>query len=123
MTMQENADTSWVRVVFWVLQFDLREPFVRQEFAVQMSALIAGWGVVCGLLLILVIRAPFRIRHEATSMRKIRDLEKEILELRTLPLRQKEEDELLAAEAHIETRPKKILMVQPTTLFVKDEQQ
>jgi hypothetical protein len=42
----------------------------------------------------------------------VRELEREVLELRTLPLRQQEEDELLAAEAHVEPGTRKVMTEQ-----------
>jgi len=107
MTLQENA--AWVEVVLWTPRLDFLEPFVRRRYAVNLSGLLAGWGVAIGIAAYYAIRAPFRIRDLARSQRRLRELEREVLVLRTLPLRQHEEDEILAAQAHLDRGPKKVM--------------
>lgn len=106
-TLQANA--AWVEIVLAVPRFDLIEPLPRVRYEVNLAVLLGGWVVAASLLAIAAIRAPFRIRGAALLQRRVRELEREVLELRTLPLRQQEEDELLAAEAHIETGTKKVM--------------
>ncbi len=107
LVLQENR--AWDEVVLLVPRFDVVDPLVRARIKVSVAALLAGWGSGVGLLLLLAIRAPFRIRSTAVLQRRLRELEREILELRTLPLRQQEEDEILAAEAHLDIRAKKVM--------------
>lgn len=107
MTLQEN--TAWVEVVLWTPRIDFLEPFVRRRYAVNVSGLLAGWGVAIGIVAFYAIRAPFRIRDVARTQRRLRELEREVLTLRTLPLRQQEEDEILAAQAHLDRGPKKVM--------------
>jgi hypothetical protein len=59
------------------------------------------------------IRAPFRIRAAAVAQRRLRALEREVLELRTLPLRQAEEDDMLAAEARLGGSPQRVMAIRP----------
>jgi hypothetical protein len=106
-TLQENA--AWVEIVLLVPRFDVLDALERARFEVNLAGLLAGWGVVLGLLALVAMRAPFIIRRTALTQRRIRELEREVLELRTLPLRQHEEDEVLAAEAHIESGMKKVM--------------
>ena len=47
MTLQENA--AWVEVVLWTPRLDFLEPFVRRRYAVNLSGLLAGWGVAIGI--------------------------------------------------------------------------
>jgi hypothetical protein len=107
LVLQENR--AWDEVVLLVPRFDSVDPLVRQRIKVSVAALLAGWGAVVGLLLLLAMRAPFRIRSTAVLQRRLRELEREILELRMLPLRQQEDDEILAAEAHLDIRAKKVM--------------
>jgi hypothetical protein len=107
LVLQENR--AWDEVVLLVPRFDVVDPLVRKRIKVSVAALLAGWGGCVGVLLLLAMRAPFRIRSTAILQRRLRELEKEILELRTLPLRQHEEDEILAAEAHLDIRAKKVM--------------
>jgi hypothetical protein len=107
LVLQENR--AWDEVVLLVPRFDVVDPLVRQRIKVSVAALLAGWGGCVGVLLLLAMRAPFRIRSTAILQRRLRELEREILELRTLPLRQHEEDEILAAEAHLDIRAKKVM--------------
>jgi hypothetical protein len=107
LVLQENR--AWDEVVLLVPRFDVVDPLIRKRIKVSVAALLAGWGGCVGVLLLLAMRAPFRIRSTAILQRRLRDLEREILELRTLPLRQHEEDEILAAEAHLDIRAKKVM--------------
>lgn len=106
-TLQSNS--AWVGIVLAVPRLDLIEPLPRVRYEVNLAVLLGGWVVAVGLLAVLAMRAPFRIRGTALEKRRIRELEREVLELRTLPLRQQEEDEILAAEAHIEAGTKKVM--------------
>jgi hypothetical protein len=107
LVLQENR--AWVEVVLLVPRFDFVDPLVRRRFQMNVAAIMAGWGGCVGLLLLMGIYAPFRIRSMALMQRRLRELEREILELRTLPLRQQEDDDLLAAEAHLDIRAKKVM--------------
>jgi hypothetical protein len=107
LVLQENR--AWVEVVLLVPRFDFVDPLVRKRFQMNVAAIMAGWGGCVGLLVLMGIIAPFRIRSMALMQRRLRELEREILELRTLPLRQQEEDEILAAEAHLDIRAKKVM--------------
>jgi hypothetical protein len=104
-----QANSAWVEIVLAVPRLDLLEPLERIRYEVNLAGLVAGWVVAVGLLAVLAMRAPFRIRGAALTQRRIRDLEREVLELRTLPLRQHEEDEILAAEAHVDVGTKKVM--------------
>lgn len=106
-TLQANA--AWVEIVLAVPRLDLLEPLQRIRYEVNLAALMGGWVVAAGVLALLAMRAPFKIRGAAVTQRRVRELEREVLELRTLPLRQQEEDEILAAEAHIDSGTKKVM--------------
>jgi len=106
-TLQANA--AWVEIVLAIPRVDLLQPVARIRYEVNLAALLAGWMVAAAILGILAIRGPFRIRGAAIVQRRIRELEREVLELRTLPLRQQEEDEILAAEAHVEAGTRKVM--------------
>jgi hypothetical protein len=97
-----NANSGWVEVVLYVPQLDLSAALVRRRYEVSVAALLAGWIAAAALVAVSAIRAPFKIRGAAIAQRRTRELEREVLELRTLPLRQEEEDELLAEEAHLD---------------------
>jgi hypothetical protein len=107
LVLQENR--AWVEVVLLVPRFDFVDPLVRRRLQMNVAAIMAGWGGCVSLILLMGIIAPFRIRSMALMQRRLRELEREILELRTLPLRQHEEDEILAAEAHLDIRAKKVM--------------
>ena len=107
LTMQEN--TAWVEVVLWTPRADLLEPFERRHFEVNIAGLMAGWALAGAMVVLVAVRAPFKIRGAALAQRRARELQREVLELRTLPLRQREEDEILAAEAHIAAGSKKVM--------------
>ncbi|MEZ4453425.1 MAG: hypothetical protein R3B09_28435 [Nannocystaceae bacterium] len=106
LTMQENA--AWVEVVLWVPRMGA-DLMVKRRYEVNVAALMMGWAIAGAAGAIMAIRAPFKIRAAAIAQRRLRELEREVLELRTLPLRQQEEDEILAAEAHIEAGSKKVM--------------
>jgi hypothetical protein len=106
-TLQANA--AWVEIVLAVPRFDLIEPLQRIRYEVNLAVLLAGWVVAVGVLGLLAMRAPFKIRSAAITARRLRELEREVLALRTLPLRQQEEDELLAADAHLDAGTKKVM--------------
>lgn len=106
--LQSNAATQ-IKIQLLVPRLDLGEPLVRHFYEVKAAALVAGWVSAGAILAILAIRAPFRVRSAAMVQRRVRELEREVLELRTLPLRQHEEDEALAAEAHIDAGTKKVM--------------
>lgn len=107
LVLQENR--AWVEVVLLVPRFDFVDPLIRRRFQMNVAAIMAGWGGCVSLILLAGIVAPFRIRSMALMQRRLRELEREILELRTLPLRQQEEDEILATEAHLDIRAKKVM--------------
>lgn len=109
-TLQSNA--SWVEIVLASPQLDVLEPVAKARYEVNLAVLLGGWMAAIGLLSVLAVRAPFRIRAVAVQQRRIRELEREVLELRTLPLRQQEEDEILAAEAHVEPASRKVMTEQ-----------
>jgi hypothetical protein len=107
LTLIDNRGHA--EVVILVPRLALDSPLRAQRYLVDVSVLVAGWGVACGVVLLWAIRAPFRVRAVARSQRRMRDLEREILDLRTLPLRSREEDDILAAEAHLDARPRKVM--------------
>jgi hypothetical protein len=107
LVLQENR--AWIEVVLLVPSLDFVDPLPEKRFRMNVAAIMAGWGGCVSLLLLAGIYAPFRIRSMALLQRRQRELEREILELRTLPLRQQEEDEILAAEAHLDIRAKKVM--------------
>jgi len=104
-----NANAGWVEVVLYVPQLDLSAALVRRRFEVSVAVLLAGWIAAGALVAVSAIRAPFRIRSAAIAQRRTRELEREVLELRTLPLRQEVEDELLAEEAHLDAPRGKVM--------------
>jgi len=116
--LQSNAATS-IKIQLLVPRLDLAEPLARHFYEVRAAALVAGWVAAGAILAILAIRAPFRIRGVAMIQRRIRELEREVLELRTLPLRQHDEDEALAAEAHLDAGTKKVM----TEKILRDERE
>lgn len=106
-TLQENA--AWVEIVLLLPRFDSLDALQQGRYEVNLAGLLAGWAIVFGLIALLAMRAPFIVRGAAMTQRRIRELEREVLELRTLPLRQQEEDEILEAEAHIEAGTQKVM--------------
>jgi hypothetical protein len=109
-TLRDNQ--SVISVVLWVPQLDWAEPLVRRHFFPEASLLLAGWLCAVGLALFAAFRLPFRLRTSARLLRRVRELEREVLELRTLPLRQQEADEQLEHEAQLETRAKRVMTEQ-----------
>lgn len=105
-----GANTGWVEVVLYLPAADLSPSLVRRRFEIHTAALLAGWVVAAALLAIAAIRAPFRVRAAAIAQRRTRELEREVLELRTLPLRQEDEDELLAREAHLSDARRPVML-------------
>lgn len=106
-TLQSNA--TWIEIVVAVPRLDLIEPLTRIRYEVNSAVLMGGWVLAAGIVALLAMRAPFKIRAAAVMQRRVRELEREVLELRRLPLRQQEEDEILAAAAHIEAGTKKVM--------------
>lgn len=104
------ANSGWVEVAIYVPTADLSLVFVRRRFEVHVAALMAGWIATAALVAISAVRAPFRIRSAAIAQRHVRELEREVLELRTLPLRQEEEDELLVREAHLSDTRRPVML-------------
>ncbi len=114
-TLQSNS--AWVEVVVSVPRANLLAPLTNDRYHVNLAGLMAGWPVAASPLAFAAIRAPFRIRAVARTRRRMKELEREVLDLRRLPLRQQEEDELLAAEAQLEDGTKKVM----TEKFMRDE--
>lgn len=110
LLLQENPE--WTQVVIAVPQLDLVQPLARKRFEIQLGTLLSGWGLLVIFAVIYAVRAPSKIRAAARAQRRLRELEREVLELRTLPLRQREEDDALAAEAHLDLRHKKVMTQQ-----------
>lgn len=110
MTLRDNA--AWVPITLWIpspgawTDAGLWQP---RHYDVSASALLAGWLTTLGLMAMYAIRAPFRIRAAAVAQRRLRGLEREVLELRTLPLRQAEEDDMLAAEARLDVGQQRVM--------------
>ena len=100
LTFAENAIQRlevWLFVPSWT--GDAVGASVRHE--VGLPFMLACWaGVGCGICF-LAWRLPARIRRSAATQRELRALRREVLKLRTLPLRQREEDEQLAREAQL----------------------
>lgn len=129
-TLQEN--TAWVPVSLWLPAWGGPEfpgegliapdsgagPIApagwglwqARRYQLSAAALLAGWLTTFVFMAIYAIRAPFRIRAAAVAQRRLRALEREILELRTLPLRQAEEDDMLAAEARLDVAPQRAML-------------
>jgi hypothetical protein len=107
-----QANAAWVEIVLAVPRLDLLEPIARNRYEVNLAVLLAGWVAAAAIVGTLAVRAPFKIRAAAITQRRVRELEREVLELRTLPLRQHEEDEILAAEAHVEPGSRKVMTEQ-----------
>lgn len=110
VTLQSNS--AWIEILVAVPRPDIVEPLALETYEVNLAVLMAGWMAAAGVLLVMAMRAPFKIRAAATVQRRIKELEREVLELRTLPLRQQEEDDLLAADAHIELGTRKVMTEQ-----------
>lgn len=110
MTLQSNS--AWIQIQVAVPRPDIVEPLALQTYEINLAVLMAGWMAAVAMLVVTAMRAPFKIRAAATVQRRIKELEREVLELRTLPLRQQEEDDLLAADAHIELGTRKVMTEQ-----------
>lgn len=85
---------------------------IRQVADLSVGALLLGWLVAGACILLVAVRAPYRIRAAAGRLRRIRELEKEVQTLRVLPLRQQEEDELLAQEARLDLHERRVMSSQ-----------
>lgn len=109
-TLRENA--SAVEVVVLVPQFQADAPVGRKFVDLSVGTLLFGWLVAGASILLVAVRAPYRIRAAATRLRRIRELEKEVQTLRVLPLRQQEEDELLAQEARLDLHERRVMSSQ-----------
>jgi len=107
MTLRDNS--AWVPVSLWIPAWTPEGLWRAQHYDVSASALLAGWFTTAGLMALYAIRAPFRIRAAANAQRRLRGLEREVLELRTLPLRQAEEDDMLAAEARLDVGHERVM--------------
>jgi hypothetical protein len=109
-TLQSNA--SLVEVVVAVPRIDVLEPVQRIRYEVNLAWLMAGWVVAGGLVVLGAMRAPFRIRSAAIVQKRLRELDREVKELRTLPLRQQAYDDDLADEAQLDLAPRKVMTEQ-----------
>ena len=107
MTLRDN--TAWVPLTLWIPAWAPDGLWRARHYDVSASALLAGWFTTAGLMAMYAIRAPFRIRAAAVAQRRLRGLEREVLELRTLPLRQAEEDDMLAAEARLDVGQQRVM--------------
>ncbi len=107
MTLRDN--TAWVPLTLWIPGWTDEGLWRARHYDVSASALLAGWLTTFGLMAMYAIRAPFRIRAAAVAQRRLRGLEREVLELRTLPLRQAEEDDMLAAEARLDVGQQRVM--------------
>lgn len=110
MTLQSNA--AWVEIVLVVPGADPIEPLSRVRYEVNLAALMAGWVVAVAILGLMAMRAPFKIRGAALTQKRIRDLEREVKSLRTLPLRQQDFDDELAADAQLDVPMRKVMTEQ-----------
>jgi hypothetical protein len=90
-TLQSNA--SLVEIVLAVPSLDMVEPVRRVRYEVNLAWLMAGWVAAGAILVLAAMRAPFRIRGAAIAQKRLRELEREVKELRTLPLRQQAYDD------------------------------
>jgi hypothetical protein len=107
MTLRDN--TAWVPITLWIPAWTPDGLWQPRHYDVSASALLAGWLTTLGLMTAYAIRAPFKIRAAAVAQRRLRALEREVLELRTLPLRQAEEDDMLAAEARLDVGQQRVM--------------
>lgn len=111
MILRDNA--GWVPVSLWIPAWAETGLWQERHYEISAGALLAGWLTTFGLMTVYAIRAPFRIRAAAVAQRRLRALEREVLELRTLPLRQAEEDDMLAAEARLGGQPQRVMADRP----------
>lgn len=107
MILRDNP--AWVPISLWLPSWTPEGLWQARHYEISTAALLAGWLTTFGLMALYAIRAPFRIRAAAVAQRRMRALEREVLELRTLPLRQAEEDDMLAAEARLGGGPQRVL--------------
>jgi len=107
MILRDNA--GWVPISLWIPAWAESGLWQERHYEISAGALLAGWMTTFGLMTVYAIRAPFRIRAAAVAQRRLRALEREVLELRTLPLRQAEEDDMLAAEARLGGSPQRVM--------------
>lgn len=107
MILRDNG--VWVPISLWIPGWTPDGLWRAQHYEVSAAALLAGWLTTFALMALYAIRAPFRIRAAAVAQRRLRALEREVLELRTLPLRQAEEDDMLAAEARLGGHPQRAM--------------
>lgn len=100
LTFAENASQ---RLDVWLFIPSVGDGAVGHSARRQVSLplLLAGWVAVGGLIFLGAWRIPARLRRTAATQRELRALRREVLKLRTLPLRQREEDEQLAREAQL----------------------
>ncbi|MBL9101016.1 MAG: hypothetical protein JNL82_08660 [Myxococcales bacterium] len=113
MILRDNP--AWVPISLWFPSWAPDGLWQARHYEISTAALLAGWLTTFGLMGLYAIRAPFRIRAAAVAQRRVRALEREVLELRTLPLRQAEEDDMLAAEARLGGGPQRVLAGVVTT--------
>ncbi len=107
MTVRDNQ--AWVTVTLWLPTWAPEGLWQSRRYDVSTGALLAGWLTTLGIMAAYTIHAPFRIRAAANATRRLRDLEREVLDLRTLPLRQAEEDDMLAAEARLDANRRPVM--------------
>lgn len=106
-TLRENS--RLVEVVFLIPSLSAGASGAREGVQLSVGALLMGWVSAGSVLLLVAVRAPYRIRATAQRLRRIRELEKEVQTLRVLPLRQHEEDELLAQEARLDLHERRVM--------------
>lgn len=106
-TLRENS--RLVEVVFLLPSLSAGASGARQSVELSVGALLMGWVAAGSVILLVAARAPYRIRATAQRLRRIRELEKEVQTLRVLPLRQHEEDELLAQEARLDLHERRVM--------------
>lgn len=107
LSLRAVGNDGLVTLYMLVPRLDADAPYSQLSRDVSTRVLAAGWIVLAGVLWVAAIRLPFRIRRVAALQRKVREYRAEVLELRTLPLRQAEDDAALAAEARLDIpRPK-----------------
>ncbi|TPV94555.1 MAG: hypothetical protein B7733_14620 [Myxococcales bacterium FL481] len=107
LSLRAPGNDDVVTLYLLLPRLDADAPYRQLSRHLSLRALAAGWAVLGGVLAFWIVRLPFRIRREAALQRKVREYRAEVLELRTLPLREAEEDAALAAEARLDMpRPK-----------------
>ena len=107
LSLRAPGNDGAVTLYLLVPQLDADAPYAELTRDLSVRVLAAGWVLLVGVLWLFAMRLPFRIRRMAALQRKVREYRAEVLELRTLPLRQAEDDATLAAEARLDMpRPK-----------------